>query len=137
MDLNLRVDFLGLSLTQLSWLRSQLENCKSHSKKAIVCGHVPIRRSTCGDSNYMALNSAKVLSLINSYSGVCVAYFAGHFHSGGSFKDCKNNILHVTFPAIVEADPQNNCFSTIRIFEEKIIIEILTNESKTFEINLV
>ncbi len=94
-------------------------------------------KKTCGDKNYMALNRQKILKLINSYTGVCVAYFAGHFHRGGSFQDCENKILHITFPAVVEADPENNCFSTVKIYEEKVIIELYTDENKNFEINLL
>ena len=108
------------------------------NKKAIICGHVPIREGACGKSmNHLAFNRKEILNLLGSYEGVCIAYFSGHYHNGGCFKD-NNNILHITFPAIVEASPDSECFSTVRVYEEKLVVEInLTDNCQIYEISIL
>lgn len=74
--------------------------------------------------------------MIDSFARVCVAHFAGHFHGGGFFKD-ENEIVHITFPAIVETSPESMAYSTVKVFEKKAVVEIKgLNGSKVFEIKL-
>ena len=120
--------------TQLDWLREMLEMSKTQSKKVIIAGHIPLRPES---SSYKTLpfNADQILEVIYAYKEVCVAYFGGHYHEGGSFKD-EYNILHITFPAILEAPPDMNAYSTVKVFEKKILIDIVYLTNETFEIDI-
>ena len=117
---------------QLTWLTEQLEMCRKLSKKVIIAGHIPLRHeSSCYTT--LPFNSTEILDIIYEYERVCVAYFAGHYHEGGHFMD-EHNILHITFPAVLETPPDNNSYATVQVFENKILVEIVHLTKTTFEI---
>jgi len=124
----------GAMQTQLDWLQEMLELCKIQSKKVIIAGHIPLRPES---SSYKTLpfNSDKILEIVYAHKDVCVAYFGGHYHEGGSFKD-EHNILHITFPAILETPSDMNSYATVRVFDRKILIEIVYLTNETFEIDI-
>ena len=109
---------------QLDWLRDQLSDCQRMGQKAIICGHMPIERRASSLNN-LPLNVDEVRSAINSFPNVCVAYLAGHCHPGGDFKD-ENGILHITVPGIVEVKPGSNSYATAQVFENKVLIELVS-----------
>lgn len=70
----------------------------------------------------LAWDSKKVLELLWKFNHTVIAYFAGHDHKGGYFRD-KNNIHHITFPAILETPPNSNSYATVKVFEDKVSVE--------------
>ncbi|RNA22070.1 manganese-dependent ADP-ribose CDP-alcohol diphosphatase [Brachionus plicatilis] len=111
----------GLSQIQLEWLKNQLESCKSLNKKAIVSGHIPIHPQAC-DIMCLAWNNKEVLELLWSFDRTVIAYFAGHDHKGGYFRD-KYNIHHVTLSAVLETPPNSNAYATVKVYDNKISVE--------------
>ena len=73
-----------------------------------------------------------------SFDGTVVAYFCGHFHQGGYFKETRNNktIHHVTFPAIIETLPSSNAYSLVKVYDTKIVIEQFSDNFNHIEISL-
>ena len=61
-----------------------------------------------------------------SYEKTVIAYFAGHFHDGGYFKD-EHNIHHLTFRAILETEPTCNSFAIVKVFANHISIKTTEN----------
>jgi len=124
----------GLHKIQIEWLRKQLELCKTNKKKAIICGHMPINSKASHQRN-MPFNYEEIQELIWSFENTCVAYFAGHYHGGGVTRD-EHNILHITFPGIIEIPPGQNSFATLEVFKNKIRIEMVTDKVHIHEIKL-
>ncbi|CAF0890193.1 unnamed protein product [Brachionus calyciflorus] len=111
----------GLSDNQLELLKKELQFCKENNKKVIVTGHVPIHPQAC-DNMCLAWNYKEILELLWSFDHTVVAYFSGHDHKGGYFRD-KNNIHHVTFSAVLETPPNSNAYATAKVYENKISVE--------------
>lgn len=87
----------------------------------IVCGHLPIH-AQASDHTCLAWDSKRVLELIWSYDTTVVAYFAGHDHQGGYFRD-KCNIHHITFAAILETPSNSNAYATVIVYDNKVSVE--------------
>lgn len=99
--------------------------------KAIVCGHVPLHPDAT-QLFKIAVNSQEILETIWSFSNVCVGYFCGHHHMGGHCVD-KNNILHITFPAILEAPLKSCSHSLVKVYKDRIEVDLVTDKIQTFE----
>jgi manganese-dependent ADP-ribose/CDP-alcohol diphosphatase len=112
----------GLHRKQLSWLKNELEILQNQNKKAIICGHQPIHPNATLIPGCLAWNYQEILDLINSFDKIVLLYFAGHDHYG-HFHYSTNNILHITFDAILETKPDSNAFVTVKVFKDKIKIE--------------
>ena len=106
---------------QSKWFENQLKLCKENNLTAIVCGHVPLHPQA-SDLRCLAWNNKEILDLIWTYEKNVIAYFSGHDHDGGYFRD-KYNIHHITFPAIIETKPNSNAFAIIKVFDNKVSIE--------------
>lgn len=111
----------SLSQVQLEWLRNQLEFCKNSNKKVILSGHIPIHPQAC-EIMCLAWNNKEILELIWSFDHTVIAYFSGHDHQGGYFRD-KYNVHHITFAAIVETPPNSNAYATVKVYNNKVSIE--------------
>jgi manganese-dependent ADP-ribose/CDP-alcohol diphosphatase len=105
----------------MSWLRNELDVCKKNSLKAIVCGHIPIHAKAC-EQMCLAWNAKEVLELLWQFEHTVIAYFAGHDHAGGYFRD-KHNIHHITFAAIIETPPNSNAYATVKVYNNKVSVE--------------
>jgi hypothetical protein len=75
-----------------------------------------------GEPMCLAWNSKQVLELIHSFDRTVIAYFAGHDHVGGYFRD-KLNIHHITFAAILETEPNTNAYATVKVYANKVSVE--------------
>ena len=126
--------FKGLDKVQLEWLSNQLQLCKESNKKAIICGHIPINVNA-GHCKNKPYNHEEIQAVIHSHKDTCVAYFAGHYHDGGNFKD-DDDILHITFPCIVEKGPDNDSFSIVEVYNNRVEVKIVTDDVKIFEIEI-
>ena len=124
----------GLHKNQLKWLQHELQKCKDLQKKSIVCGHNPIHLGASNQLN-LAYNCDEILSILKSFNGTVVAYFAGHFHPGNYFLD-ENDIHHITFQAIVETKPDSNSFTTVKVFKQHVLVTIKTDSLKEYKILL-
>lgn len=111
----------GLGDIQFEWFKEQLKICKENDLKVIVCGHLPIH-AQASDNTCLAWDSKKVLELLWSYDTTVVAYFAGHDHQGGYFRD-KRNIHHITFAAILETPSNSNAYATVKVYDNKVSVE--------------
>lgn len=111
----------SLSDKQMKWLEKELSKCKEANKKVIVVGHLPIHAQSAS-AMCLAWNSKEVLEILWSFDQTVIAYFSGHDHDGGYFRD-KKNIHHVTFAAIIETPPNSNAYATVKVFQNKVSIE--------------
>ena len=74
---------------QINWLKDQLNICKDNGVKAIVCGHLPLHPKA-SDPRCLAWNNKEILEIIWEFDRTVIAYFSGHDHQGGYFRDkCK------------------------------------------------
>ena len=112
----------ALNKKQLSWLEDQLQLLREQNKKVIICGHQPIHPNATLIPGCLAWNFQEILDIFDKFDGTILAYFSGHDHYGHYYYT-SNNILHITFDAILETPPGANAFVTIKIFENKIKIE--------------
>lgn len=110
-----------MSEKQTNWFEEQLKISKEKNLKVIVCAHLPIHPQA-SDLAFISWDSKRILELIWNYSGTVIAYFAGHHHQGGYFRD-KHNIHHITFSAILETTPNSNAYSTIKVYDNKVSVE--------------
>ena len=111
----------ALSQNQMSWFENELRNCNENKIKAIVCGHLPVH-AKASDPTCLAWNSKEVLEVLWRYNRTVIAYFAGHDHQGGYFRD-KQNIHHITFSAILETPSNSNAYATVKVYENKVSVE--------------
>lgn len=112
----------GLSDGQLDWLKNQLDLIKQENKKCIICGHVPLHPQAVSTTLCLAWNQKEVLDLFGNYEKTILAYFSGHDHDGGYFRD-KNNIHHITFKAILETPPNTNAYALVKVFKNRVSVE--------------
>jgi manganese-dependent ADP-ribose/CDP-alcohol diphosphatase len=106
---------------QLEWFGKQLEDSHRDGKKVIVCGHVPVHHQS-SEHMCLAWDYKEVLQKMWSYEGTVLAYFAGHYHAGGYFRD-KYNIHHITFHAVLETAPNSNSYATVKVFDDRVSVE--------------
>lgn len=106
---------------QLDWLEKQLSHCQQNGLNVIISGHLPLHQQA-SDPRCLAWNFRQVLDLIWKYQANVIAYFCGHDHDGGYFRD-KFNIHHITFPAIVETPPNSNAYAFVKVFENRVCVE--------------
>lgn len=111
----------AISELQLKWLAEQLEECKRLDKKVLLCGHIPLLKEAA--DLHLCWNSEEILELLWSYDNMVLAYLCGHYHPGGYYKD-KNNIHHLTVPAILETPPDSNSYIIAKVFEDKLVLDI-------------
>ena len=111
----------SMSDKQMQWFADQLKECKVNRINTIVCGHVPLH-AKASDIRCLAWNYREMLDLIGEYERCVIAYFCGHDHSGGYFRD-KHNIHHITFPGIIETHPNTNAYATVKVYADKVSVE--------------
>jgi manganese-dependent ADP-ribose/CDP-alcohol diphosphatase len=111
----------ALSDTQLKWLREELEKCKENKLKAIIVGHVPVHPKGASSPMCLAWNYREILELFGTFEKTIVAYFCGHDHDGGYFRD-KHNIHHITFPAVLETPPNSNAYATVKVYKDHVSV---------------
>jgi len=111
----------SLSESQMKWLERQLIECKEKNKKVIVCGHVPIHPQAV-DLRCLMWDQKEILELLGLFEKTVIAYFSGHDHRGGYFRD-KHNIHHISFPAIIETTPNSNAYATVKVYDNKVSVE--------------
>lgn len=114
----------GLSLEQLAWLESTIEDTRQKGMWSIICAHIPIYLSadhgpmpsplSMWDANTVATNLAR-------NSDVVKAYFCGHFHPGSYvFRD---NIHYVTFKAMLDSQSKDGAWAIAELYDDGILID--------------
>ncbi len=74
------------------------------------------------------------LDLVWSYGSLVVAYLCGHFHQCGFCTD-KNNIRHITLPAVLEPPPNgSNSYPTGLVFEDRFELKNKADPTIDFSI---
>jgi manganese-dependent ADP-ribose/CDP-alcohol diphosphatase len=111
----------SMSEKQMKWFEEQLKECNNKGINVIICGHVPLH-AKASDIRCLAWNYKEMLDLIWNYEKNVIAYFCGHDHSGGYFRD-KHNIHHITFPGIIETHPNTNSYATCKVFDDRVSLE--------------
>lgn len=105
----------GMSIRQLEWLDSQLQEATAKGEKVFILCHFPVYP----ENAHNLLNSDEVPKILNKYRNI-IAWFSGHNHSGnyGNF-----NMIHfVTMRGMVETATSNS-FALIEVYNNKIWIK--------------
>jgi manganese-dependent ADP-ribose/CDP-alcohol diphosphatase len=104
----------GVSVKQLGWLKSQLDEAVSKNEKVFLLCHSPI--FPVGMLNL--LNYKDVLALLGNYNNI-IACFSGHNHSGGYGNF---NMIHfVTIKGMVETE-NTGSYARVDVYRNKIWI---------------
>ena len=104
---------------QLQWLDSELQAATARSERVIISSHVPIQPGSC-TPQCLLWNFDQVLVTVHKYTNVA-AYLSGHDHDGGYARD-EAGVHHVTFKSPLEAPPPNECFATIRVYPNCLLV---------------
>ncbi len=105
----------GISLKQIEWLESQLQESTVKNEKVFVICHFPV----WPENAHNLLNYREVNSVLEKYHNV-IAWFSGHNHSGnyGNF-----NMIHfVTLKGMVETE-KAGAYSLIEVYSNKLWIK--------------
>lgn len=91
---------------ELKWMETQIK-CNP-DKKIIIVQHFPVVEPFKSNTHYVN-NASEYLGIIDKYSNV-VAVLSGHYH--GAKVTRRNNVLHISTPALAEYP---NAFNQIKI----------------------
>lgn len=110
----------GISSKQLKWLEKLLADSRKKGHKVLIFSHHPLYSGSKGSplDRDTALNSPKILELVDKYT--CVkALFSGHHHAGGFgiYKD----VPSVTSQGMLETEKENS-FGIVELYDDKIEI---------------
>jgi len=111
----------AVSNEQLKWLNDVLDDAVKDGQNVIILSHVPIGPGSCSPLSLL-WNFDKVLEIIYSKSNCVKAILAGHDHKGGFIRD-EQGIYHCTFKGALEAPIGQNCYCTIEVYSDKLIIK--------------
>ncbi len=104
----------GISQTQLTWLKIQLDEAEAGDEKVVLLCHFPLYP----ENIHNLLNYKEVNTLLGSYKNI-IACFSGHNHAGnyGNF-----NMIHfVTMKGMVDSSDKNS-YASVEIYGNKIWI---------------
>lgn len=104
----------GISNTQLTWLKDQLDIASKENRKVVIFCHFPVYP----ENVHNLFNYKEVLQLLGKYNNI-ISWMSGHNHAGnyGNF-----NMIHfVTFRGMVESADRNS-YATVEIYKNKIWI---------------
>ena len=107
----------ALGFEQLEWLEKQLKDAKSCGQKCILFSHLPCHANCCNKDSSL-WDRDEVLSIIQDCGNV-VAYFAGHDHDGGCFRD-ESGIYHLIPKAPIECEADEDSFGICHVSEDQI-----------------
>lgn len=120
----------GLSLGQLEWLESTLQNTRRKGMWSIICAHIPIYLSADHGplpSPISMWDANTVANILARNSDVVKAYFCGHFHPGSYiFRD---NIHYVTFKAMLDSQSKEGSWAIAELYDDGILIDGHGDES--------
>jgi predicted phosphodiesterase len=105
----------GISSTQFTWIRTELDKANRSGKKVLLMSHFPIYPFAFHNLR----NDDELLSIISQYN--CVkAYFCGHNHEGGyGFKD---GIHFINFKGMVESGDTPS-YAKVTLTQDSIFVE--------------
>ena len=106
----------GLSETQLTWLREELDSAKNAGRNVLVCGHIPM---FCTNTTKHVIYHYEELHKLFVEKGV-KAYFAGHYHDGDYVR--KDGIHYVTFESIIDSSEKGS-WGIIELCQDCIVVE--------------
>lgn len=107
----------GISKTQISWLKEQLEAAKRASEKALVFCHYPLKKEAAAPT-HLLWNSDEVDKALEEYSDVVKGYFCGHYHEGGFYYDMDRKLGYFSLDAILSS--QENAYGYVDVYEDHI-----------------
>ena len=106
----------GLSLSQLNWVKNELETAKANNENVGFYCHFPAVKD--GEVHNL-WNYKQFIDLIDNYKNVKF-YFNGHNHNGDYV--LKNGVHHLTFKGMVDTE-NTSAFATATISKDSIIID--------------
>mgnify|MGYP000383261743 CR=1 FL=1 len=106
----------GLSLTQLNWVKNELETAKANNQNVGFYCHFPAAKD--GEVHNL-WNYKQFLALIDNYKNVKF-YFNGHNHNGDYL--LKNGVHHLTFKGMVDTEDMS-AFASATITQDSIFIQ--------------
>ena len=105
----------GLGELQLDWLRNELQNAGQQNQKAILFSHHPV----FPPNPLNALDDKEVLTVIDQYADVVVAYVNGHNHVGAYGE--RNGKPYITVPGMLQGE--TNSFGIVTVNDSHILID--------------
>lgn len=112
----------GVSDAQIAWLDDELKRAAAEGERVIVAIHQPLHPSTappvCLLWNYEAVSA--VLSAHGP--GVVAGVLAGHAHRDGAAACDVSGINFRVFAAVLETAPGDDCYATIDLYDDRVVI---------------
>lgn len=105
----------GISSTQLSWLRKQLEESLVREEKVFILCHFP----AWPENEHNLYNYREVVSLLENQNNI-IAWFSGHNHTGNYGN--RTNIHFYNFKGMVETENLNS-YAIVEVYRNRIWIK--------------
>jgi len=109
----------GIGETQLSWLKSTLQEAKKEEEKVIILSHQPIHPLSSA-AVCLIWNYEEVLDILRQSKDIVIASFSGHAHRGGYHRDEDSGIHFRVFEAVLESPDPINTFAFVDIFKSEL-----------------
>lgn len=109
----------GIGATQLSWLRSTLQEAEKNGELVIILSHQPIHPQSSSPV-CLIWNYEEVLDILREFESTVIASFSGHAHRGGYHRDETSGIHFRVFEAVLESPYPINTYAFVDIYENKI-----------------
>lgn len=117
------VDWNGtIGPEQTRWLHDVLEHCRTAGRNAVVCGHVPLAMPDAFGNTpvFEAWNAEAIVGVLDDFSDVVKAAFAGHFHEGCYVR--KRGIHYVTFESVLDSQSDDGAWGLVELFDSAIVV---------------
>ena len=109
-----------MSDAQLAWLDAQLTDAAAAGDRVVVAVHQPLHEDTAPPV-CLLWNYDDVRRVLAKHAATCAAVLAGHAHRDGAAV-CADGVLHRTFAAVLEAKPGTDCFATLELHDDRVVI---------------
>ena len=105
---------------QLNWIRDELQASRDCQQRVIVLSHQPLHPDS---TNPVCLiwNYDEILQLLDEYSDVVAASFAGHSHKYG-YLHAANGIHFRVLEAVLESPHPHTTYAVVDVYADRIVL---------------
>lgn len=113
----------GVGARQLAWLRATLLAAQGAGCKHVVMfSHIPLHPDVC-KPDCLLWNFQEILDALEEHPALVKLCLAGHSHEARVVHDEGSGIVYYTLDAPLEQMPNEDAFSTARVYADRIEID--------------